>query len=195
MSDDLNNPNDPLDELLAQARWTEPQRASTERLTESWRQLRRPRYAILPALTAAAAVIAIALVSWHWVTQSKPSPAPQLVERPVERAVSLLLVGRPMTALETTLYEAQMRKLNRKPRIAATVLARSASRTVIVKRIEPPPAPAAPSVVSTPIASVEQHPLDVDAFLARVADPKTRAQALATLDVLTNPPTDQLMTY
>jgi len=35
--------------------------------------------------------------------------------------------------------------------------------------------------------------LDVDAFLARVADPKTRGQALATLDTLTNPPTDQLL--
>src|SRR5689334_3836050 len=107
MSDDLNNPNDPLDDLLAQARWPEPAAGSTQRFGARWRELRRARYAVFPALTAAAAVIAVALVSWHWVIQSRPSTAPQAAVQHLTQnppATTLRLVGRPMTGLERTLY-------------------------------------------------------------------------------------------
>ena len=58
--------SDPLDDLLATARWPEPTAASVERLEAAWHRLRRrpQRWGFVPALSAAAAAVVIAVGAW-----------------------------------------------------------------------------------------------------------------------------------
>jgi hypothetical protein len=198
--------HDPLDDWLASARWPEMPADSTQRLRAYWRGLRSP-WSVPFAASAAAAVIVLAAAGWlFWrATSTPPVKVNPLASLPVQ---NVTLPGRAATALELTLMQAHVRKMTRpKTRLAAT---RSATATrpadpvnqppvtlpkVTVVSVAPPPAPPRPAPSSPdPITRLLRgNSTDFQSYLQLVADPQTRAEALAVLDRISSPPIERLM--
>ena len=115
--------DDPLDGLLAEARWPEPTPQSIQRLTGHYRRLRRARLIwrnISIGLAAAAAVALVAGVSLRPKIQSRgvaerpsttaPAERRPVASRPPEPSPPHLSAGRSPSALEMLLFHAQERR-------------------------------------------------------------------------------------
>jgi hypothetical protein len=160
---------DPLDDWLAEARWPEPTAMSTTRLEARWRDLNRPRRTMRWAMALAASVLIAAMVWMQWPTRSGHG------EQTVVAAPAPL-PGREPTRLEVTLFAARERNAARK-KLAA-------SRPIVASQTPTPP------VRVQPAPSIALRP-----YLERVADEQTRADALAELDRMKSPPTEQLLGF
>jgi hypothetical protein len=113
---------DPLDDLLASARWPEPSGASTRRLEQAWVELHRPgpRWRTGPvALSAIAAAVVVAVGAWALLmmprqtgrtTISHVSPTPAGTASVSNLARPSLWPGREPTALELTMLAVAERR-------------------------------------------------------------------------------------
>ena len=123
MNEPRKQRDDPLDELLAEARWPELSPESIQRLTGHYRRLRRARLVwrnISIGLAAAAAVALVAGVSLRPMVQSRdvaerpaataPAERRPVAIRPPEPSPPHVSAGRAPSALEMILFRAQERR-------------------------------------------------------------------------------------
>jgi hypothetical protein len=177
--------------------------ASTQRLRDRWIRLTSlPRRLFIPvALATAAAIGVLALGGWlWWHAASAPSvqigqitSPPPAITTTVE--VEARLPGRAPTPLEVALLQAHVRKMALAKSRAAASPKHSADQTAQTTAPAPPSAPTVDSAPPpTPTARLLQgNTADLQAYLQRVADPRTRADALQTLDRMSPPPTERLL--
>jgi hypothetical protein len=117
MNDDVN---DPLDELLAQARWHGPTGESTQRLVARWEGLRRPPRVWVWRATAVAAVIVVSLALISVMVRRDSKPVDVVVMTPVAPE----LPGRAPTVREIILMHhlPAHRKVTTQPSAARRVM-------------------------------------------------------------------------
>jgi len=174
---------DPLDRLLAQARWEEPDAESTRQLRQQWHSLAaRHSRPLWPRAIAVAASVAIAATALSILRYTQPQPV-AISHVPAKPASSLtiepLALSRPATSLE----------------VAMLRLAEPTQEKTV--RIMPQGVPLIPLVtgwgVNVPMTqpsqmtvAVASPPADPAALIrsATAADPKERNQALDELSAL-----------
>jgi hypothetical protein len=199
-----------LDRLLAQATWAEPSPASTQRLRENWRAIRRRRMSMrIGAAMAVAASLAIVVGSFtYWMSQGarphtrppvflnvipdSPTNVKPLVARTAEPAP---IVGQPLTIGQKLALLRSQAPPSRPPNL-----------------VKPAPPPAKPVVrdlshlladVRSPSADLRRtvlremldrsDPQSMNAFLGFLRDPSLRDEALAVLRSAPNPPVDRFV--
>ena len=189
-----------LDELLAQARWPEPDSQSESRLRMRCGMIRPTRTPVYRIAMAVAAMIAIVVGIWFVETHPKSQltvapPAPASVASPVTVEKYAPLV-RPLGPVERlVLIEDKQRNAQRakaspqtvKPdplaslrRLDNSALVRVASATNDAERRD-----------DAIRLLLERN--DLQSFLYFVLRPNTRAEALAVLHEMPDPPTSQLL--
>jgi hypothetical protein len=208
------DPRDPLDHLLAQARWPQASTESTSRLRQQWLALRasQNRWRQILAPLSAAAIVALA-IGLAWFAQRKPHGPAVLstTTRPRDdRAVqSAMLVGRKPTVLESMMIRAaEAREKKRKSAsqpsalVARPVANARSMRTSSQRAVMPPvlveraaTRPATSPPLRDPIASLLQSrdAAAIDQYLDLVANPNSRNQALVALSQSPAPPTEQML--
>ncbi len=189
-----------LDELLAQARWPEPDSQSESRLRMRCGMIRPTRTPVYRIAIAVAAMIAIVVGIWFVETRPRsriavappapPSVAPPVtVEKYAPRVRPLGPVER-LVLIEDKLRNAQRAKASSqtvKPdplawlrRLDNAALVRVASATNDAERRD-----------NAIRLLLERN--DLQSFLYFVLRPNTRNEALAVLHEMPNPPTSQLL--
>ena len=210
-----------LDELLTQARWPNASSESSQRLQDRWGELtarRTLRPTIWRSVSAAAAMLAVAIgIVWIVLdrfektrtvansttetTANSPTP-----ERGVTPTRSMRVIGREPNLIEL----AYMRKFEKKASAAtkpsnhppsAPFPSGSVPSAPVVVATAPAPAPA-PAPQTKPVVTAAQRiartldrptPIVIHKYLMMVMDPQTKRDALAALDQMKRPPTDQLL--
>ncbi|MBC8105152.1 MAG: hypothetical protein H7Z14_01060 [Anaerolineae bacterium] len=212
MSDDrpttLNDASDPLDAMLAQARWPEAKLDARARLTDAYREARsveRSRIMFLRTAVALAASVMIVIGVSRFAGVRHPPPG---VRQPVqvvvhERAVP---IGRPPTQLESAIIAS---KLKQEIKTRPAMVQAKIKLPIKPPEVTKPPVNVDVSAIArelsrTDIATERRQILlvqllreaSIDAvrvYLDSVAKGPTRDVSLAALDGVSNPPVDQFM--
>lgn len=214
--------SDDLDCLLAEARWDEPAPEAIDRLHGHWRSLmtRRRRRRLLASLLMAASIllVVVGLMSWlcHGLGANRlepmdvagkdviPSP-PQPVRRPApivkQRPASIL--ARKQAPANPPVAQSS-RPPNAYERL--TMIAYQRTRASRARPIESPPMkPPVEQIAEQPVSDqrtalrqrwssllAENNLRSMQAFLQRVEDRRTSAEALDCLAAVPNPPVELL---
>lgn len=189
--------DDPLDALLAEARWPEPPADASRRVEALWDAISpaaRRRLVIRPWLwAAAAACVALLTAGLLMVSHTRHHSAPEIVRAvpPTAPLTPVPVVARPYPSRAPNPWElAAMREAER------TEMARAEPpKPQVAVEKSPPLAPVPPSDRGGRqqwLAQVlSEH--RVDLFLKYVRDPATRDDALAATERVEHPPLKQLL--
>ncbi len=146
---------DPLDELLAKARWPHPPAESTQRLRQQWVDLRIKSHSLWNWSRIAVAAAVLIAVGLRLMPKSERAPISAVA--PISLAASIPQIdrGRPATQLELAILRLQPAQHK-------------------AARVQPPGVPLVPLLTGWPIPVSPPPPVNA------VADPKKLVQAIRT---------------
>ena len=203
MKFDGKTSRDPLDDLLAQARWDEPSAASRTRLQETWRGLTQRSRAAVWRWSASAAAVVVIGIGGAWLAMQLRTTRPTLAVAPspppATPIVRQAVTWRAVTARDVLLMRLADRERGAAAAAAAAAAAVSATAPAAPPTVDPAAIAAKARRTNDAVqrrqllaALIDAGESSLTAYLEFAADPATKADALAALRSATTRPVDAL---